>query len=97
MLKTIWNTLKDITAFSVLLFLFLFIYSLLGLELFAYKVKNDQTGMPPKHNFNNFLNSFLTVFVTLTGDDWNLKMLDFYVGYSPALSVIFFTTLLIIG
>lgn len=36
-------TIKDITYFSILMFLFLYIYTLLGLELFAYKAKfNDK-------------------------------------------------------
>lgn len=47
MLVTIGNTMKDISNFSVLLFIFMFIYSLLGMELFAYKVKFDnETGKP---------------------------------------------------
>ena len=37
LLKTVGRTLKDVSTFSILLFLFIFIYALLGLELFAYK------------------------------------------------------------
>ncbi len=36
LLVTIWNTLKDITTFTILLTLFLYIYALLGMELFAF-------------------------------------------------------------
>lgn len=36
LLKTIGRTLKDVSTFSVLLFLFIFIYALLGMELFGY-------------------------------------------------------------
>lgn len=39
LLKTIGRTLKDISTFSILLFLFMFIYTLLGMEVFAYKAK----------------------------------------------------------
>lgn len=35
LLKTMWKTLVDISTFSVLLFLFMFIYSILGMEVFA--------------------------------------------------------------
>ena len=37
LLKTILKTVKDISTFSILIFLFIFTYSLLGMELFAYK------------------------------------------------------------
>lgn len=40
--------MKDISNFSVLLFVFMFIYSLLGMELFAYKVKFDTEDKPMK-------------------------------------------------
>jgi len=36
LLKTIGHTLKDISNFSVLLLLFTFTYTLLGMELFSY-------------------------------------------------------------
>ena len=39
LLETMGSTLRDIASFSVLLFLFIFIFSLLGMELFAHKVK----------------------------------------------------------
>lgn len=44
LLKTIAKTLKDISNFSVLLFLFMFTYTLLGMDLFAYKVAFDDDG-----------------------------------------------------
>lgn len=44
MLTKITMSLKDIGNFSVLLFLFLFTYTLLGMEIFANKVKFDDQG-----------------------------------------------------
>jgi voltage-dependent calcium channel L type alpha-1D len=38
MLVKIGKTVKDISNFSVLLFLFMFVYCLLGMELFGHKV-----------------------------------------------------------
>ena len=35
LLETMGNTLKDVASFSFLLFVFTFIFTLLGLELFA--------------------------------------------------------------
>ena len=39
LLKTIAKSLKDISTFSILMFLFMFTYILLGLELFAHEIK----------------------------------------------------------
>jgi hypothetical protein len=39
LLSAIMKTMKDISFFSLLLFIFLFIVSLLGREFFSYKVK----------------------------------------------------------
>ena len=38
MLKQIKNSIRDTAIFSLLLFVFLFIFALLGMELFSYKV-----------------------------------------------------------
>ncbi len=61
MIKTISYTLKDISNFTVLLFLFIFVFSLLGMELFAHKVMFDsdsqldlENGDPPLSHFNSF-------------------------------------------
>ena len=43
LLKTMAKTLKDVGTFSIVLFLFIFIFTLLGMELFAHKVKIDAT------------------------------------------------------
>jgi len=44
MLQKIAMSLKDIGNFSVLLFLFLFTYTLLGMEIFSYKALFDKEG-----------------------------------------------------
>ena len=48
LLQKIIITLKDIRNFSVLLFLFIFVYTLLGMELFAYRIAFDDDNMPIK-------------------------------------------------
>jgi hypothetical protein len=62
LVTTIVRSFKDISNFSVLLFLFMFIYTLLGRELFAYKLKFDDDGNfstsddaeSPRDNFDSF-------------------------------------------
>jgi len=74
MLIKIGNTFKEIGNFTVLLFLFIFTYSVLGMELFCEKVKfnedgdYDLAGESPRANFDNFLNAFTTIFIVLVGD-----------------------------
>jgi Ion transport protein len=53
----------------------LFIYTMLGLELFSNRAKFDSSnmvdmvkGVSPMFNFDNFLNSMLTVYIVLTND-----------------------------
>ena len=38
--------MKDIGNFSILLILFIFLYSLLGMELYGFKVVMDEQGYP---------------------------------------------------
>jgi voltage-dependent calcium channel L type alpha-1D len=61
LLKTMGTTLIDISHFTIILFLFMYIYSLLGMELFAYKAKFDDSGnidpdgQSEDTNFDSFL------------------------------------------
>ena len=80
-------TIKDVSTFSVLLLMFMFIFTLLGMELFGYKVmfdandrvvdpesQTDDPGLAPRPNFNEVGMGFVTVFAVAIGDDWNLMM-----------------------
>ncbi len=77
LLETMGRTLRDIATFSILLFIVILVFTLIGLEIFAYKIKlnlKDDTvdlenGTSPDLNFDNFLISFTTVFVILTNDN----------------------------
>lgn len=107
LLITIGNTLKDISNFSVMLFIFMFIYSLLGMELFAYSVKFDADDRPmsfatpggtyPDSTFNTFLESFISVFIILANDGWSTVYITHYRATGWLKSTVFFVSLLIIG
>jgi Ion transport protein len=78
LLKTIARTLKDVSTFSILLFIFMFCFALLGMELFAFRVRFADdfsldliTGQPPDSNYDTLLNAFATVFIVLTADGWS--------------------------
>jgi hypothetical protein len=94
--------MKDISNFSVLLFIFMFIYSLLGMELFAYNVKFDENGnvsdlgQYPDSTFNTFLEAFISVFIILANDGWSTIYINHYRA-TGIKSTFFFVSLIIIG
>ncbi|PCI31095.1 hypothetical protein COB52_00365 [Candidatus Kaiserbacteria bacterium] len=102
-LVKIGNSLKDISNFSVLLFLFIFIYALLGMELFAYRIKFDENGnvdpngKPIRTNFDEFINSVTTIFIVIIGEDWNNIMYAYVRGTGSDFTIMFFVSLLIFG
>lgn len=65
-------------AFGLLFLVFLYLFTLIGMEIFAFQVRIDSNGVPnPEEgsyadaNFNNFLEGFYVVFVILVNDGWS--------------------------
>lgn len=94
------KSLKDISSFSVLLFLLMFIYVLLGMEIFAQKsFSKDLNLLSPigyRMNFNNFFNGFIVVFTIFTGENWDQTMFEF-ANQQGYISIFFFISLIIVG
>ena len=61
--------MRSILSLLFLLFLFILIFALLGMQLFGGAF-NFPDGTPDA-NFDTFVISLLTVFQVLTGEDWN--------------------------
>lgn len=105
LLETMAHTLKDVASFSVLLFIFIFIMTLLGMELFANKVKIQPTtgyvdlesGISPEVNFDNFINAFSAVFIILTNDGTSGIYYNLYRSVSSYTSTIYIIVLILIG
>jgi hypothetical protein len=108
MMVKIGQTLKDIFTFFVLLLIIVFVYSLLGVELFQNTVKFDDYGFvvppgtpgskSPNLNFDTFLDGVVCVFVCLLGDDWIYIMHDYLrANNSKLLPYMFFISLMVIG
>jgi hypothetical protein len=82
--KNILRSLKDISTFAILLAIAMFILCLLGLELFADKIKFDSDGRPSatgvamRNNFDKPWFGFITIFIVFVGDDWNSIMYEHY-------------------
>lgn len=59
---------------GALLFICLFMFSLLGMNFYPYLKWGD--GIRKDINFTSFFNSFWTLFKSLGGEEWNLIMFD---------------------
>ncbi|XP_037368962.1 voltage-dependent L-type calcium channel subunit alpha-1F isoform X2 [Talpa occidentalis] len=95
------NSMKSIASLLLLLFLFIIIFSLLGMQLFGGKFNFDQTHIK-RSNFDTFPQALLTVFQILTGEDWNAVMYDGIMAYGgpffPGMLVcVYFIILFICG
>uniref|UniRef100_A0A1I8IQR8 Voltage-dependent L-type calcium channel subunit alpha n=1 Tax=Macrostomum lignano TaxID=282301 RepID=A0A1I8IQR8_9PLAT len=66
-------SMKSIASLLLLLFLFIVIFALLGMQLFGGRF-NFETSEKPRSNFDSFWQSLVTVFQILTGEDWNMVM-----------------------
>lgn len=90
------NTLKDITNICVLILIFLYIYALLGLEMYSLRVAMDD-GQPPQSNFNSLYSAMVTVFIMLANDGW-AKIYFVHYRVTDGLSTsVYFLSLIFIG
>uniref|UniRef100_A0A8C6W4Q7 Voltage-dependent L-type calcium channel subunit alpha n=1 Tax=Nannospalax galili TaxID=1026970 RepID=A0A8C6W4Q7_NANGA len=80
LVESLLNSMKSITSLLLLLFLFIIIFSLLSMQLFGGKFNFDQTHTK-RSTFDTFPQALLTVFQTLTGEDWNVVMYDGIMAY----------------
>jgi hypothetical protein len=75
LLSMIVQSVIDVTNASLLLLIIMFIFTLLGMQLFGGKMKWYYYGSSPadkaKAHFDDFWWGFVTVFQVLTGENWN--------------------------
>uniref|UniRef100_A0A3Q3WTC7 Voltage-dependent L-type calcium channel subunit alpha n=1 Tax=Mola mola TaxID=94237 RepID=A0A3Q3WTC7_MOLML len=75
LVASLLNSVRSIACLLLLLFLFIVIFSLLGMQVFGGKFNfPDQT--KPRSTFDSFPQALITVFQILTGEDWNAVMYD---------------------
>uniref|UniRef100_A0A8C7PZT9 Voltage-dependent L-type calcium channel subunit alpha n=1 Tax=Oncorhynchus mykiss TaxID=8022 RepID=A0A8C7PZT9_ONCMY len=101
LVNSLLNSMKAICSLLLLLFLFLIIFSLLGMQLFGGKFNFDETQMK-RSTFDTFPQALLTCFQILTGEDWNAVMYDGIMAYGgpvfPQMIVcIYFVSLFVVG
>ncbi|KAK3102999.1 hypothetical protein FSP39_015655 [Pinctada imbricata] len=75
LVASLLNSMRSIASLLLLLFLFIVICALLGMQLFGGRFNSIELEKP-RSNFDSFYQSLLTVFQILTGEDWNEVMYD---------------------
>ncbi|MGH0140174.1 UNVERIFIED_CONTAM: hypothetical protein FKN15_070501 [Acipenser sinensis] len=101
LVASLLNSMKSIASLLLLLFLFIIIFALLGMQLFGGKFNFDET-QTKRSTFDSFPQALLTVFQILTGEDWNVVMYDGIMAYGgpffPGMIIcIYFIILFICG
>ena len=74
-------TVHSLINIGSLLILIIYMYSILGMMLFA---NQKHSGIMNAYiNFENFWNAFITLFTVVTGDSWNAIQTSFVVSPQP--------------
>ena len=104
-IKVIGNSIDDFVYIALLLLLFLYIYTLLGMQIFGGQFKFERKNEifenshdNTRQNFDNFFNSFKSVFQIMTIENWQEIMFLCFRSRAPkAFTILFLITWIILG
>ncbi|XP_066529784.1 voltage-dependent T-type calcium channel subunit alpha-1H [Hoplias malabaricus] len=98
-LVVLMKSMDNVATFCMLLMLFIFTFSILGMHLFgckfSLKMENGDT-IPDRKNFDSLLWAIVTVFQILTQEDWNVVLYNGMASTSP-LAALYFVALMTFG
>ncbi|XP_054861255.1 voltage-dependent T-type calcium channel subunit alpha-1H isoform X2 [Amphiprion ocellaris] len=98
-LVVLMKTMDNVATFCMLLMLFIFTFSILGMHLFGCKfslqTENGDT-IPDRKNFDTLLWAIVTVFQILTQEDWNVVLYNGMASTSPW-AALYFVALMTFG
>lgn len=104
LLDSIAQTISALTYFLLLLMLFIYVFALLGMTMFAAQFKFDREGYYdpvngelPRQNFDNLYWAIITVFQIMVGDQWNEVMYMAIQSDGGSLAVMYFVGLVLFG
>ncbi|XP_005988501.1 voltage-dependent L-type calcium channel subunit alpha-1S [Latimeria chalumnae] len=80
LVASLLNSVRSIASLLLLLFLFMIIFSLLGMQVFGGKYNFDDLEVR-RSTFDNFPQALISVFQILTGEDWNSVMYNGIIAY----------------
>ena len=95
MIETAMASLKAVVNFGVLLLLLLYIFSLLGMNLFGGELFEDDGVTVPRANFDTFMAAFFAVFQVSTRENWHKLLYSAMGGTSSGAAVAYFVMLLV--
>ena len=111
-LYKIYLTVLDLGNFFFIVCLTIFIFALLGMQMFGGRMCLEAEADPvtagtvdaitagdfeiPRHHFDTLLSALVTVFQVLTGEDWNFVMYD-SMETAGSWSALYFVLLLVVG
>ena len=107
-LNTVAASMGSLLPLSIILVLFMFIYSLLGMQLyggkFFFPTRSDCNSWErhnngcsiPRANFDQFVTAMVAIFQMMTGEDWNVVMYD-GIAASSSGSFFYFMILVVFG
>ena len=105
-LKTLLISLPSLLNVGAILCLLWFVYAIAGTYLFSGLDYSNSQILSDQINFQTFYNSFMALFQAITGESWNLIMLD-CMGYfcdssqdqcgNPTTAIVFWVTYTILG
>ncbi|KAM8961278.1 voltage-dependent T-type calcium channel subunit alpha-1H isoform 2-T2 [Pelodytes ibericus] len=98
-LVVLMKTMDNVATFCMLLMLFIFIFSILGMHLFGCKFTlRTDTGdtITDRKNFDSLLWAIVTVFQILTQEDWNMVLYNGMASTS-SLAALYFVALMTFG
>ena len=107
-LNTVASSMGSLLPLSIILFLFMFIYSLLGMQLYggmfffpgrgecASWERHNNGCSVPRANFDQFITAMVAIFQMMTGEDWNVVMYD-GIAASSSGSFFYFMVLVVFG
>uniref|UniRef100_A0AAX7VKH1 Voltage-dependent T-type calcium channel subunit alpha n=1 Tax=Astatotilapia calliptera TaxID=8154 RepID=A0AAX7VKH1_ASTCA len=98
-LVVLMKTMDNVATFCMLLMLFIFTFSILGMHLFgckfSFRTENGDT-IPDRKNFDSLLWAIVTVFQILTQEDWNVVLYNGMASTSPW-AALYFVALMTFG
>ena len=108
-IRTVTRSVVKIVPLSIILLLFMFIFSLLGMQMYGgyflfvgragdcYSWEDVDNGCAiPRASFDNFGVAMVTIFQMMTGEDWNMVMYD-GIGANGGSAFLYFAIIVVIG
>ncbi|XP_029428833.1 voltage-dependent L-type calcium channel subunit alpha-1S [Rhinatrema bivittatum] len=99
LVASLLNSVRSIASLLLLLFLFIIIFSLLGMQMFGGKYNFEDRELQ-RSTFDNFPQALISVFQILTGEDWNSVMYNGIRAYGgpsfPGVLVCFYFIILFV-